>query len=72
MLAMWMELVAGADDIDDVDDVDELDDVDDADDADDSQEGGWPFTSFPVVDDDKRFLGLVTQDRLKFVEVPQP
>lgn len=29
---------------------------------------GWPFTSFPVVDENKKMLGLITRDRLEFVE----
>lgn len=29
---------------------------------------GWPFTSFPIVDKDKKMLGLITRDRLEFVE----
>ena len=28
----------------------------------------WPFTSFPVVDADKKMLGLITRDRCEFVE----
>lgn len=29
---------------------------------------GWPFTSFPVVDENKKMLGLITRDRLEFVD----
>ena len=28
----------------------------------------WPFTSFPVVDKNKKMLGLITRDRLEFIE----
>jgi NAD(P)H-dependent flavin oxidoreductase YrpB (nitropropane dioxygenase family) len=29
---------------------------------------GWPFTSFPVLDETKKMLGLITRDRLEFVD----
>jgi CBS domain-containing protein len=32
------------------------------------KENGWTFTSFPVVDEEGKLLGLVTRDELNFVE----
>eukprot|EP00462_Mataza_sp_D1_P025173 CAMPEP_0175144476 /NCGR_PEP_ID=MMETSP0087-20121206/14162_1 /TAXON_ID=136419 /ORGANISM="Unknown Unknown, Strain D1" /LENGTH=580 /DNA_ID=CAMNT_0016428967 /DNA_START=18 /DNA_END=1760 /DNA_ORIENTATION=- len=32
----------------------------------------WPFTSFPVIDHNKKMLGLITRDQLEFVEGTNP
>jgi len=32
----------------------------------------WPFTSFPVIDEDNKMLGLITRDQLEFVEGTNP
>jgi len=32
----------------------------------------WPFTSFPIVDDDNTMLGLITRDQIEFIEDTNP
>lgn len=36
------------------------------------KENSWPFTSFPVVDQSKKLLGLITRDQLEFIEGTNP
>jgi IMP dehydrogenase len=38
----------------------------------DIKSNGWTFTNFPILDDDGSFLGMVSRNELKFVELENP